>query len=280
MVYRIAIIGCGRVGLSLALTFLNKGQKVDLYSRSSSDPLNRVKVLPLVGAKHIECDILFLAVKDDAIEILAKNLYSLVDSSALVGHLSGAFGSSLLIPFFGEKRSFSAHPLYSFPPTRRARPLEQGVLVMVEAKHNETKKHVASLFENTGFDVGFIEEKDKALYHASAVLCANLPCALVYEASRLFERCGVPEATKRAFLLLQSVIANHIAEPGAQSLTGPLVRRDIQAIERNIKALKNKDESLALIYVSLSLKLADILNKAHIIEEEEWKKLREVLKNQ
>jgi predicted short-subunit dehydrogenase-like oxidoreductase (DUF2520 family) len=275
----IAVIGCGRVGLCLALTFMKRGQKVVLYSRSSNDPLNRIEVLPIANARHIECDIVLLAVKDDAIEEVSRQVVHIVEPNAQVGHLSGALGSSVLAPFFGEKRSFSAHPLYSFPPKGFSRALEEGILVMVEAKDEGCKKHVGSFFENAGFDVGFIEENDKALYHASAVLCANLPCALLYEASRLFERLGVPEATRRAFCLLRSVIANHIEEPGPKSLTGPLVRGDVAGIARNIEALQNEDESLAQIYVSLSMKLADIIYKAGIIEEDRWKKLKEVLKN-
>jgi len=277
---KVAIIGCGRVGLCLALTFTKRGHKVLLYSRRSNDPLNRIKVLPIAKAKHIQCDILLLAVKDDAIEEVSKEIADVVEPNALVGHLSGALGSSSLFPFFGEKRSFSAHPLYSFPPVTLSRALEEGVLVMVEATNEETREKVASFFGDNGFDVGFIKQKDKPLYHASAVLCANLPCALIYEASRLFERCGVPEATRRAFLLLQSVIANHMVEPGPKSLTGPLVRGDEVGIKMNIKALQNEDASLAQIYVSLSLRLLDIIYKSGLIEEGRWKKLKEILKNQ
>jgi len=94
---------------------------------------------------------------------------------------------------------------------------------------------------------------EKGRYHAAAVLASNFPAVLLSLAEELLARIGVAPADARLALrpLLLSAAENLRQRSGAEAMTGPIVRGDVDTIRSHLEALI--DDPIALdVYRSLS----------------------------
>jgi predicted short-subunit dehydrogenase-like oxidoreductase (DUF2520 family) len=84
-------------------------------------------------------------------------------------------------------------------------------------------------------------ERDRALYHAAAVVASNFPVALAALAEALFARAGVGgEAARDATRqLMRGALDNLDAHPPRAALTGPVVRGDAATVLRHLGALSD-----------------------------------------
>jgi len=171
--------------------------------------------------KTIEkADRVLLLVSDSAITTMLKQYPFLHDKQLI--HCSGV----LSIPGVA-----GVHPLMTFAnepydlQTYRSVPfmLEAG-LVFEELFPDLSNPHFA------------INIEDKARYHAMCVMAGNFSQLLWKGVSDRFEQqFDLPANSLHPYLA--QLVSNFIQAPG-NALTGPLVRKDMQTIERNINALE------------------------------------------
>ncbi|MBL6974575.1 MAG: DUF2520 domain-containing protein [Deltaproteobacteria bacterium] len=274
------IAGTGRAGTGVGLALSRAGHAVTFVTSGEERPVGEVRALP-PGHPEIprDADWILLAVPDTHLVPTARALAErgIAGAHTLVGHLSGALPSSDLDEAGTFAGTFSAHPLFSFPPRDPPVPMPEGTLVMLESG-KDLWGHVSDLFNGTGARIVPLALESKALYHAAAVLCANLPFTLVYEAARLFEECGVPDPDRSAVALVQSAVSNQMAQPGPAALTGPFPRADISTIRRNLSALQYADPDVADIYRTLGDRMADLLGEHGTLSEEPWKSIKKTLR--
>ena len=91
------------------------------------------------------------------------------------------------------------------------------------------------LFPGLGNPHFAIRVEDKARYHAMCVMAGNFSQFLWKAVSDRFEQqLGLPAETLHPYL--QQLATNFVTNPET-ALTGPLVRNDVQTIERNLCAL-------------------------------------------
>jgi predicted short-subunit dehydrogenase-like oxidoreductase (DUF2520 family) len=184
----------------------------------------------------LTCDVLILAVPDDAIESTAKRLAPHVDCR-IAFHFSGALPADVLATFGKEGASMgSLHPLRAFSGS--ASQDWRGTFVAVEGdlRAVEAGFGIASAI---GASAQEIRAEDKPLYHAAATMAAGGSLALVSLAARLWSSIGLPEAEARralAGLSAQALAALDQKEFG-DALTGPIVRRDIATVQAHQQAL-------------------------------------------
>ena len=155
----------------------------------------------------------------------------LKNSKAKVVHFSGALYDS---------RIFGTHPLMSFPQEL----LESEVYGQIQFAVDESVASLQSIlpgFENSFFK---IPSDKKALYHALCVTSGNFPQLLWSLCAKEFINLNVPE---KAFELYILQITKLFLAHKEKSLTGPLVRGDLETIEKNISAL-SRNQSLFAIY--------------------------------
>ncbi|MGB8509867.1 MAG: DUF2520 domain-containing protein, partial [Pyrinomonadaceae bacterium] len=107
-----------------------------------------------------------------------------------------------------------------------------------------------------------VATRDKALYHAAAVMTSGHTVSLFDLVSGLLARCGLSERRAREVLmpLLRSTLDNLSTGTPARVLTGSFARGDVATVRRHLDALRSlpDDEPLA-VYQSLgrhSLRLA------------------------
>ena len=87
-----------------------------------------------------------------------------------------------------------------------------------------------------------VADRDRAAYHAAAVVASNHLVALLGQAERIGAVAGVPLA---AFLDLVRATVDNVDELGpAAALTGPAARGDEATVERHLEAIAPAERPL------------------------------------
>jgi predicted short-subunit dehydrogenase-like oxidoreductase (DUF2520 family) len=256
----IGVIGCGRLGSSLALALRAAGLPVAAVADHSLAAARRLaqRVLgatALTPARLVErCGLVVLAVPDDAIEALCMRL-AFRPGQAVV-HCSGALPLAVLdaAAARGALRG-CVHPLQSFPTKAGSPERLHGIHCGVDADpalHTRLTRLVRAL----GATPLSLRGVDRARYHAAAVLASNYVVALHAAAEEAFALSGLPRThARRALAPLTLGTATAIrAQPLEHALTGPLARGDVRTLQRHLDALAARPELRAL-YAQLGLLL-------------------------
>ena len=172
-----------------------------------------------------DCEILVLAVPDDAIGAAARSLAGRLCCRTAF-HLSGALAASALEPLRPSGASLgSLHPLRVFAGS----PGEawEGAFVAIEgdAEALRVGEQVVAAF---GGRAHRIAAESKPLYHAAATLAAGGTVAVISLATRAWGQVGIPEHEARPALaaLAESAAAAAVSQDFPEAFTGPIARRD------------------------------------------------------
>ncbi|MBX2798126.1 MAG: DUF2520 domain-containing protein [Myxococcales bacterium] len=213
---KIAIVGPGRLGRSLAVLLQQVGHHAVLVGRDLAVP--------------DDADLRLLTVPDGAIAQVARAL----PAGPVLLHCSGAQPVEVLRP---HSPAGSWHPLMTFPGPEVDVPVLTGVAAAI-AGDPEAQELAALLATDLGMRPVEVPG-DRRLYHASAVIAGNLATVLLGEASKLLQAAGVAPSDALAMLapLAERSVAN--ASHGiARSLTGPLARGDTDTLEAHRRAME------------------------------------------
>jgi len=174
----------------------------------------------------VEC--VLLLVSDTGIGSLLKQ-YPFLREKRLI-HCSGA------LSFAGVA---GAHPLMTFADSLYDLQTYQSVPFVLESGWE-----FSDLFPGLANPNFSVSVEDKALYHAMCVMAGNFAQLLWKAVSDRFEhQFKLPAET--LFPYLGQLAPNFIQAPDS-ALTGPLVRNDVQTIERNLNSLSG--DSLQGLY--------------------------------
>lgn len=179
----------------------------------------------------------WLAISDRAIESFYQEYFKDPDTKWV--HFSGSHNSDAI---------FSAHPLMTFSNRlMSAQDFENVHFVVSPPLKNQsvvdtTFEQVLPFLRNS---FSIISPEKKPLYHALCVIAGNFPVILWSEVLSQFKTMSLPQ--EALFNYLDRSLENFKHE-GANALTGPLVRNDLQTIKENLIALEG--QSLKPIYES------------------------------
>ncbi|WII72535.1 DUF2520 domain-containing protein [Bdellovibrio sp. 22V] len=205
------IIGSGRVARHLAHYFHLLNISFDSWDRSQDPHALARKVS---AATHV-----LLAISDTALEGFYRQ------------HLAGH--EKVLVQFSGAQYfegMISAHPLMTFG--------QELYDFNFYKQIHFTLTGAASLADALpGLPNSFstIPAQDKALYHSYCVLGGNFVTLLIAKMLSGFEELNVPNEAARIYV--EKVVANTFANPNT-ALTGPLVRKDVETVSANLRALE------------------------------------------
>ncbi|MFS8543852.1 MAG: DUF2520 domain-containing protein, partial [Limnochordales bacterium] len=98
----------------------------------------------------------------------------------------------------------------------------------------------------------------RPLYHAAAIFASNYVVTLVAVAARLLSRAGVPEddAVRATLPLIRGALDNLEHLGFAASLTGPIVRGDVDIVRLHLGRLSSEERSLYCALGRATLELA------------------------
>lgn len=274
------------MGTALARALSLKGYEIEAFVARHKQSARRAAELS--GARHAlilsdkqlaelpASDILFITTPDDAIEStaaqLAANWKSLgVKSESRKGlartilHASGALSSEVLRTL--SKVGFatgSMHPLLSVSDAVHGAEGLSSAFFCIEGDQR-AQRVARSLVRALGAKSFSINAKDKALYHAAAVMASGHVTALFDIATEMLARCGLKKDRARAVLLplLQSALENLYASDPAHALTGTFARADTSTVRRHLSALNSKKMTDALeAYKLLGLRSLQLAKEA------------------
>lgn len=266
--YIVNVIGCGKVGKTLAKLVhqTGAGKIQDLYSRSSQSAKNASE---FIGAGRVvddlpamrTADIWLIAVPDSQISIIGDALGRVSNEARAPGldrpvavHCSGFESSALLEPLQAKGFSVaSVHPAMSFADPESSVAMFKGTPCAVEGDPRSTQL-LGEWVREFGGSPFELKASNKGLYHAAAVFSANLNVVLQAVAIEAWQACGVhPDLiSKLHAALLGTTTQNLLQMDPAQALTGPAARGDTRVVERQHDIVKQWHPEAAQAYEVLS----------------------------
>jgi len=260
----VGIIGPGRTGIGLALALTAAGYHVRLHGRREKKVPKPLSLT--VGPDNQppawlgDVDVLFLAVRDDAIRPLAQLLHDTqsVQAAHVVLHLSGVQGQEALGPLVTTRAALgSLHPLQTISDPAQAPERLRGAWAAVEGMPRaiETAERLA---EDVGLRPFRLTAKAKVVYHAGAVFASNYFVVVEAVAQRLLRHAGLTDAEAWTALrpLVRGTLENLEQQGPLAALTGPVLRADSDTIVRHLESLTADDGKLYRSLGRAALELA------------------------
>jgi predicted short-subunit dehydrogenase-like oxidoreductase (DUF2520 family) len=217
VVRRIQIVGMGRVGSAVAARL---GDRV-----SDVDP-----------------ELVLLCVPDRAISEVAPT----ISAGPWVAHASGATRLAALDP---HERRFSLHPLQSFTHARGPEQTD-GAYAAVTGETEEAREVGFWLARELGLEPFALDDLERVLYHAGAVVAASYLVTLHKAAADMLEAAGAPP--EALVPLMRRVIENDF------ELTGPAIRGDWETVEAHLAAIRERLPELEPLYRTLADATAEL----------------------
>ena len=211
MIKSVNVIGRGRVGSALAARLEERG----------------------VELREDAAELTLLCVPDTAIPDVAQGLSP---GQGWVGHVSGATPLSALDP---HERRFSLHPLQTFTRARGPEQLD-GAWAAVTAETDEARGLGFELARVLGLEPFELDDDERALYHAGAVVASNYLVTLYEAAAGLVAAAGAPPEALEP--LMRRTIENGF------ELTGPIERGDWETVDAHREAIRNSRPDLEALY--------------------------------
>jgi len=276
----VMIVGAGRLGTALALGLSASGYCITaLFARRLTRARlaaslfedgegARPKALSIaqLGTPLPPVDLILITTPDDAIAPTAARLAEIFNATfnattpnapsppssrstrhrrrrqteRVVLHASGALPSDVLAPL--RECGFavgSMHPLASISEASAGAERLRGAAYCVEGDRHAVIV-ARRLVRDLGGNSFSIDTRDKALYHAAAVMTSGHMVALFDAATELLARCGLSAARARHVLypLLRGTLENLAThDDPAVALTGPFARADLAIVRRHLAAL-------------------------------------------
>ena len=250
---RIALIGAGNLARALATALHEAGFVIErIASRATGASLQRAKRLAvevnasatLLGRDlskiNIDADVVWFCVPDGAIASAAQSLATAIDWTGKVAlHSSGALTSDELDVLRRRRAAVaSAHPLMTF--VRGSKPALAGVPFAIEGDRKAVQA-ARAIVKSLGADPYSIRAKDKAAYHAWGTFASPLFTALLATSEQVALCAGVKRsaARRRMLPILKQTLANYEAIGAASAFSGPIVRGDINTVEKHLAVLRD-----------------------------------------
>ncbi|MCL2689413.1 MAG: DUF2520 domain-containing protein [Chitinispirillia bacterium] len=249
--HKLSVIGCGKVGKTLAALFYSRG----VFCIESI--INRTiesgrEAAEFIGAGKASIDfadargssVIMISVPDDEIHSCAQKLADCecVTPGTVVFHCSGFCSSDVLEPLKARGCiTASIHPVKSFSDPKSAYDNFDKTPCALEGREPVLRFLTQSL-NAIGGDVFVIEAKNKPLYHSAAVFLNNYIVALMNSSLILLKKSGLDDEQSNAVAkaLAPAAVDNVLQFGAASSLTGPIIRGDIETVGKEIEALSTQ----------------------------------------
>jgi predicted short-subunit dehydrogenase-like oxidoreductase (DUF2520 family) len=234
---KLIVAGPGRAGGSLALA-------AEAADHEMVGVLSRHQVGQWVSLEWDtelpEADVMFIAVRDDAIAEVASRVAPFVGDIGVVAHLSG-FTPVMVLHEIQERGTAVGgfHPLQSLPdPESGARALA-GSFVAIDGDQLgvDVLTHLAT---SLGMEPFRLDDTARPAYHAAAAAAANFVVTALAVSGDLFRAARVDPSVSRP--LVETAVANVFKKGAAASLTGPIARGDIETVIGHLTAAHEVSE--------------------------------------
>lgn len=279
----LSIIGCGKLGRSLARMFVmhDSAMLADILNLNTE---SGARATAFIGAGRVArsyadlrpVDIFLIAAPDDQIESCCVSLAEsgVLSASSVVFHCSGARQSSVLAPAQAQGASIaSIHPIRSFAMPEKVIDDFAGTYCGVEGDQRALDV-LTALFSSIGARFVPIRRDDKVLYHAAAVFASNYLVTLLDTAIQTYAKAGIPQdvALKMLSVLVRETISNVLQTGPELALTGPIARGDVDTVFRQYRAISAVNPAHGRLYKQLGIETMHLANRRKAATEAAEKK--------
>jgi predicted short-subunit dehydrogenase-like oxidoreductase (DUF2520 family) len=225
---RVNVAGLGRVSSAVLYNLKDKVEIGYILSRDKKKAQKFVDQIEQGIAVDYSDDfkfegIIFVGFPDSILPKASKLLEKFVGNNVFAVHFSGFFSSSV---FPVNWNPSSIHPNC---PVANKETNFKDVVFGIEG-NIEIAKKIVSLLNGKYF---IIPENSKPIYHLSAVLMSNFAHALIFLAERLYDIGGIEKRNFNDVMesLLENTIKNIKKSGVVNSITGPVVRKDMDIVK-------------------------------------------------
>jgi predicted short-subunit dehydrogenase-like oxidoreductase (DUF2520 family) len=234
----IVLLGAGKVGSALARRLHNLGLPLaSLWNRSEEPVRSLGESLDIDWTTDLaqlppQADLYILAVRDDALAGLARQLAHHLPADAFVVHTSGATPSAVLGAHFARFGVF--YPLQTFSP---GRPIHfSSVPLCVFSPRAEDQALLRQLAARLSDRVAIVDDRQRAILHVTAVFTNNFTNYLQHISQTILRDNELP--TDLLQPLLRETIDKLDDLSPEQAQTGPAIRDDQATIDRHLAILE------------------------------------------
>ncbi|QSO51729.1 DUF2520 domain-containing protein [Alicyclobacillus curvatus] len=265
---RVIVIGCGRVGTTLAMTLLSLEHDVlcGLTPRPDSPSAGQFRistgrdVFELTTGEAIRqaehADAIFITTPDRAVTETAQTLCDsgMVHTGQMVIHTSGSLGSDALcaVKEYGAM-TLSLHPLQTIATATAGKAVLDGIYCTLEGDAAAVEVGI-NLVRSWGGIPLEISPALRPQYHAAAVLASNAVVALAAVAA---EVSGLTEGLAALLPLMRGAVNNLETLGLPAALTGPIERGDLRTVQAHVKALEYNPTAKS-VYAALGSATANL----------------------
>lgn len=256
---RITVIGSGNVATHLAAALKNAGHSiVQVYSRDMHHAAllsYHVRAEPIdnLGNINTDTDIFIVAVKDEAIVLLAKKLG---DHKKLIVHTSGATDLQVLSAITPNAGVF--YPLQTL--SKNTEVDFRTVPLCIEGASELITRELEELARTISNNVYRIDSAQRKILHLAAVFACNFPNYLYTVAQQLLAKHKMVFEMLRPLILETAQKVQDHLPAGVQ--TGPAVRNDNNTMDAHLQMLSN-EPGLQELYGLLSQGIIKNANPGH-----------------
>ena len=269
---QIGVIGAGRVARALSLALARHSvAPILLWARSEDsrrtavDDIGRAVAADRVATLVENCDLIAIAVSDDAIAPVVADIAPLVSSTSIpfIFHVSGRSGAAILDPLHRAGTQTAAiHPVMTFtgdPQNEVARMI--GARFAITGSSEDATAEAGRVVRLLGGVGAEIDEAYRPLYHAALCHAANHLVTLISGASHALTRAGVDDPHALLAPLVRAAVENSLAH-GFGALSGPLLRGDGETIGNHMAALERDCPELVPAYRAMARATLDELERS------------------
>jgi predicted short-subunit dehydrogenase-like oxidoreductase (DUF2520 family) len=248
----ISFVGSGALATALAKLLRAQGFAIgEIVARSAAASQRKARALArAVGAQpttpgnaKLTCDLLWLAVPDEAIAEVSRMLAGCAKLPPVILHASGALSSQALAEL--AKRGVhtgSAHPMMTFvagePPSLK------GAWFALEGSQ-QALRTARAIARKLGARSFTIEPGAKPLYHAFGAMLSPMLATELAAAEKIGLRAGIGARDVRRIMepIVLRTVRNVLRNGAGKSFSGPLARGDVRIVRSHLESLGASPES-------------------------------------
>jgi predicted short-subunit dehydrogenase-like oxidoreductase (DUF2520 family) len=269
---RVTVVGAGKVGTAFTLALAGAGYPISaVISRTGRDALRLAKMVKVSRASTsisdipAATDVLLLAVRDQELRETARQISLLKNINfkrVFAFHASGVLSCQVLdaLKRKGALTS-SIHPIQTFPDGQTASQLRnrlQHSFFGIEGSPGALER-AALLVRNIGGREVIIRSDMKPLYHAACVFASSYLVVLLHAISELHRALDLRVHWSELYgPLLTGAMENALKSGPSSAVTGPVVRKDMEALQLHFDALRDHSPDLLPLYMTAAMEVARI----------------------
>ena len=233
----VAIIGSGNVAYVYSKVLKNKGINLRYVFVRNQERLSEVE--KLFGVKAISdyetlfsCDLIIIAVKDDAIEEVAAKLQNY---KGVLVHTSGTQNINAL------QSADNYGVIYPLQTLSKDYDVDfKSVPILINASSSEVKGKLRLIAEKMSDVVIECSDEDRRYIHMNAVYVSNFVNVMLQIGEKLLKEKSLGISILEP--LVKETVNKAFSMGAEKALTGPARRGDVETINKHLDLLKNNEE--------------------------------------